>query len=116
MCQFTELLPPTKTDPKGQTTMAWEPSTDNEFSPVAGVLTLTGKRCHCRYVVQEFAADIGRGFMLLKAGKGSDEAEEHYAVLVPRHGRPMCECKGFVRHGHCKHAFALLVLTRAGKL
>lgn len=114
MSQFTELLPATKSEQHGA--LLWEPSTDNEFSPVAGVLTLTGKRCHCRYTVQEFTADMGRGFMLFKTGHGSDETEERYAVLAGPHGVTLCECKGFHFAGHCKHTEAVKTLIANGKL
>jgi hypothetical protein len=36
-------------------------------------------------------------------------------VLLEHDGRT-CDCKGFLRHGHCKHADAILKLGRLGKL
>ncbi|MBP3957725.1 hypothetical protein J8F10_20940 [Gemmata sp. G18] len=114
MNQFTELLPVTKSEKHGA--LVWEPSTDNEFSPVAGVLTLTSKRCHCQYTIQEFTADHGRGFMLFKMGAGSDTSAERYGVFCGRDGSKLCECKGFISTGRCKHADAVELLITNGKL
>lgn len=115
MCKFNELLPETKSEKHGA--MVWEPSDDQTgYIPTAGVLTLTGKRTHCRYKVEEFPADHGRGFMLFKVDAGSDETEERYACLVGAHGNRACECKGFIHAGHCKHVTALATLIEAGQL
>lgn len=111
---FTELLPVTKSEKHGAFT--WEPASDNAMSPVAGLLTITGKRSHCRYRVEEFAADHGRGFMLFKLDAGSDKSEERYACLVAPHGRSLCECKGFHFAGHCRHLAALTALVDAGQV
>lgn len=110
---FTELLVPTKSEKHGALT--WEPAADNATSPVVGVLTLTGRRNHCRYRVEEFPADHGRGFMLFKIDAGSDATEERYAcLLAPRAGR--CECRGWAATGACKHLAALATLAEAGQL
>ena len=111
---YTELLPATKSEKHGALT--WEPATDNAMSPVAGVLTLTGKRCHCRYQVEGFPADHGRGFMLFKLDAGSDKTEERYACLIGPHGRNLCECRGFLATGACKHLAALVTLIEAGQV
>src|SRR5687767_4194107 len=113
MCKFNELLPETKSEKCGA--LVWEPATDNAFSPVAGALTITGKRCHCRYQVEEFPADHGRGFMLFKLDAGSDKTEERYACNVGKFAK-MCECRGFTATGACKHLSALVTLIEAGQL
>jgi hypothetical protein len=113
MCKFNELLPATKSEKHGGIT--WEPAADNEVSPVAGVLTITGKRCHCRYQVEEFPADMGRGFMLFKIDAGSDKTEERYACNVAKFAKS-CECRGFAATGACKHLAAVVALIDAGKL
>lgn len=42
---------------------------------------------------------------------------ENYDVRVGRlSALRSCECKGFCRHGHCKHSDALAALVAAGKL
>jgi hypothetical protein len=114
MAQFIELLPRTKSESHGALT--WEPATDNAASPVAGLLTLTGKRCHCRYRLSEFPADAGRGFCLEKIDAGSDKTEEHYSVLIAPHGNHICECRGHLRYGACKHVAAVLALIENGQL
>ena len=113
MCKFTELLPTTKSEKHGGLT--WEPATDNATSQLAGVLTLTGKRCHCRYAVEEFVSDHGRGFMLFKLDAGSDRTEERYGCCVGPRSK-MCECRGFIATGACKHLAALATLIEAGQL
>ena len=113
MCKFNELLPATKSEKCGALT--WEPATDNETSHVAGLLTITGKRCHCRYRVEEFPADMGRGFMLFKLDDGSDHTEERYACCVGPHAK-QCECRGYTVTGVCKHIVAMLVLIEAGQV
>jgi hypothetical protein len=115
MNKFIETLPVTKSEPHAA--LAWEPATDNATSPLAGFLTLTGKRCHCRYAVEEFPADWGRGFMLFKLDAGSDKTEERYAVFAGRNNSTMtCECKGFYHTGKCKHTTAVATLIEQGQL
>ncbi len=107
---YTDLLPETKSETHGAFT--WAPEGANATSHVAGVLTLTGKRSHCRYRVEEFPADMGRGFMLFKLDAGSDKSEERYACFTPtsRNVAAQCECKGFAfgRGKPCKHLAAVL--------
>lgn len=114
MGKFNELLPVTKSEKCGA--LVWEPAADNAACPVAGVLTLTGKQCHCRYRVEEFPADHGRGFLLFKIDAGSDTAEERYAVLVGPRCVTLCECRGYTATGGCKHLAALVTIIEAGKL
>lgn len=116
MTQFTELLPATKSERAGA--LVWRAATDAESatSPFAGVLTLTGKRNHCRYVVEEFPANHGRGFMLFKLDAGSDKTEERYSVCVGPRGTSLCECRGFIATGKCKHITALAAIINAGEL
>ncbi len=116
MSQFIDLLPVTKSEKAGA--LVWEPATDaeNATTQLAGVLTLTGKRCHCKYAVEEFVSDHGRAFMLFKLGAGSDKTEERYGCVVGAHGVQMCECKGFAFSGSCKHLEAVKTLLAAGQL
>jgi hypothetical protein len=113
MSQFTAKLPETKSEKCGA--LVWQPATDNEFSRLAGALLLKGKRSECRYAVEEYAADHGRGFMLFKMDAGSDKCEERYACLIGKHAKA-CECRGFAYAGHCKHTAALALLVEAGQL
>lgn len=114
MSQFIELLPATKSEKNGAIT--WERNPDDAFDNFAGVLTITGKRSHCRYRVEEFPADGGRGFMLWKLDTGTDRSEERYGCLVGPRGVRVCECKGATATGKCKHLAALVTLIDAGQL
>ena len=113
---FTELLPATKSEPHGAIT--WAPATDNAMSSVAGLLTITGKRCHGSYRVTEFPTGWdGRGFYLEKAETGLECASEGYSVMIARNGQDkLCQCKGFTFAGHCKHLSALEALIENGQL
>jgi hypothetical protein len=65
------------------------------------------------YWYREIPADFGgRAFELRKF-----QAEEAYHVLLPGNGcHGSCECKGHLRHGHCKHSEGLQALEQAGRL
>lgn len=108
MSVYTELLPETKSEKHGA--IQWEPATDNAMSPVAGTLTITGKRNHCRYLVEEFGCDRGRGFVLFKLDDGSDKTEERYGCFAGGNGSGHCECKGYHATGRCKHLQAVKAL------
>lgn len=115
MSTFTDLLPKTKSEKFGAFT--WESATDNAHSPVAGMLTITGKRCHCRYRVEESPADMpGRSFTLVKVDAGSDKSEGHYSCFVGTHGQRLCDCRGFAATGSCKHISSILSLIEAKQL
>jgi hypothetical protein len=77
---------------------------ENALSPSAGVLILYRGRSVGTCRVEEFPADLGRGFQLLKMTGGTDPEEGGYAVFCVPHREPTCECKGFLRWAHCKHA------------
>ena len=65
------------------------------------------------YFLFTLAADFGRGFRLEKIGtEGNDD---HYHVNIDGDTKT-CECKGHLRHGHCKHGDGLAALIAAGKL
>jgi hypothetical protein len=44
------------------------------------------------------------------------DGETYHVCLDPAGGRHSCECRGFLRHGHCKHVEALWALRAAGQL
>lgn len=115
LATFTDLLPPTRSEPKGSA-FDWTPAAAD--GPKAGVLTIKQRRLYTTYAVVEFPADFGgRAFMLAKVTEGSDPTEERYACLIPAGGREKrCECKGFNYAGHCKHLSALAALINAGQL
>jgi hypothetical protein len=77
-----------------------------------GVIRLTVGKESADYFVSVIPADFGRGFQLVKVGI---DASGEYSVNIDGDKRS-CECKGFGRHGHCKHADGLAALIAAGKL
>ena len=93
MPTYTELLPKTKSEKHGA--LVWEPAIDNATSTVAGVLTLTGMRSHCRYKVSEFPADMtGRAFMLEKLGTGAMPPRNGMRACSGRTGRGCATARG----------------------
>lgn len=62
------------------------------------------------YALDAVAADFGKGFRLTKLcivdGKPV-EGETYHVNLDTAGSRHTCECKGFLRHGGCKHVDAL---------
>jgi len=64
------------------------------------------------YAIREIPCEIGgRGFAVHRLGLGT-----LYHVRVGEADDCSCECKGWLRHGHCKHVQGLLALTAAGKV
>jgi hypothetical protein len=85
---------------------------------VAGRLTVTqgaNTKDIATYRVVEFPTSIpGRAFRLVKVAGGSDREADHYDVLIDPHGHDICECRGFLRHGHCKHVDSIRALLAVG--
>ena len=82
-----------------------------EVGPGQGILTIPG-RLPTAYAVSEFALNGGggRGFRFSKITHGTDKTAASYDVFIADdatadagHGSDSCDCKGFERHGHCKH-------------
>ena len=67
---------------------------------------------HAAYWMWAIKADFGVG---LKLEKFSALGGEVYDVNLDG-PRSSCECKGFLRWGHCKHVSACKALQKAGKL
>jgi hypothetical protein len=63
------------------------------------------------YILNVIPADWGQGFEL----DNLDNAEL-YHVNLDRQGHDSCDCKGHLRHGHCKHSDGIRALVKAGKL
>src|SRR5262245_42806556 len=78
----------------------------------AGVVCVTADDESSFYAVRELPCDIGgRGFAVHRLGLGN-----LYHVRVGAPEDCSCECKWFLRHGHCRHVLGLLALLREGKL
>jgi hypothetical protein len=83
----------------------------------AGKLTVTQGRDTkdvATYRVVEFKNALGRAFRLVKVAGGSDRETTNYDVLIDPHGHDSCECRGFLRHGHCKHVDAIRSMIAEG--
>lgn len=88
--------------------------------PGTGVVTIQAGRVPCEYVVVEFPSCWdGRAVHLAKvAGSpGSDPEAGGYDLFVARNGQDRrCCCRGFDRHGHCKHVDTVVALIQNGWL
>jgi hypothetical protein len=78
-----------------------------------GVVKITVGKLTADYFLTVLPADFGRGFAVEKVGV--DVKEGKYAVNIDG-DRRTCECRGFLRHSHCKHADGLAALIAAGRL
>jgi hypothetical protein len=70
------------------------------------------------YWLDVLAHDYGpdaRCFRLSKIIAPDDGGPDHYDVCFEGEGA-RCECKGFLRHSHCKHVDALRALLERGSL
>jgi hypothetical protein len=94
---------------------AVKPEIEARLGPVVpGVHTLfihRGEECFGYYIRRLFS-DFGFAFELTKFGA---QGSGCYCVLLDG-ARSSCECKGFLRWGHCKHVTGLGQLWRAGRL
>src|SRR5262249_2184997 len=63
------------------------------------------------YWVEPVGTDWGRGFKL----EEFEEGDVYHVHLDDALGHS-CECKGFLKWGHCKHEAALSALVTAGRL
>lgn len=81
----------------------------------------TDRRTQRNYRVRELdgidrSEFAGRCFALDKLDPGSDPEADAYVILVADRGEgwDSCECKGFLRHGHCSHLGGLRVVLAKG--
>src|SRR6516225_4015227 len=77
-----------------------------------GILVITVGKQTDQYFVSRVPSDFGRGFCLEKIGDAENTA---YHVNLSAE-RNTCECKGWCRWQHCKHADGLAALVAAGRL
>jgi hypothetical protein len=83
-----------------------------------GQITIRVGKLHTGYQLDSLPTDDdfeGQAYKLTKCALVEDAEEPVYHVLLSRQGHS-CECRGFLRHDHCKHIAALLALREAGKL
>ena len=103
---YTEVLPPRKSSPKPA--LNWTPGEN----PGTGQLVIHTERASVEYTVATIPTDwAGRAFHFEKLTAGTDQEAESYDVFVGRTGQGgRCECKGFLRHRHCKHIDSAIAL------
>jgi SWIM zinc finger len=77
------------------------------------IVRITVGKEHADYFVRQLAADYGRGFAVEKIGLHENEPPYHVNIDGDR---KTCECKGFLRHGYCKHSDGIAALIAAGQL
>ena len=72
------------------------------------------------YSVKPIRADAGSG--IIKAyrfqrlrGKNDHDNPSEYVCALSEEATPSCECKGFLRWGHCKHSSWMLALIARGQ-
>ena len=76
-----------------------------------GYLTITVGGDQWGYYVREVPTQFGvAAYLLEKADPGTDAEGERYAVHFYADGSATCECRGFLRWGHCKHTDGLAAL------
>jgi hypothetical protein len=80
-----------------------------------GVVRLTVGGKSVDYLLIPMRADFGRGFRLEKIGLEAREGEGPYHVNLDG-ASGTCECKGYLKWGHCKHGDGLAALIAAGRL
>jgi hypothetical protein len=93
---------------------SWLPSDTRAGEGALTVCCLAGKKSvTTTYGVTELATPLGRGFRLERLT--ADPAAEPYDVLIAGPGgHDSCDCRGFQRHGHCKHRDSVAALVEAG--
>ena len=85
----------------------------------SALLTLHVAGQETDYWLRVVPSDFGEAYRLSKivpTGDGPAELGEVYHVLFEDQFNHTCECKGFLRHGHCKHIDSLKALRDAGRL
>jgi hypothetical protein len=83
-----------------------------EVNPAA-IIIIREPKYSDHYMVWPLPADCGRAF---KVEKFLASESPTYHILLADDGKHSCECKGFLRWGHCKHISSLLALCQAGQL
>jgi hypothetical protein len=78
-----------------------------------GIVRITVGREYADYFLTPIPADFGRGFKVEKVGLTVNDPPYHVNIDGDKRS---CECKGFLHHGHCKHADGLAALIAAGRL
>jgi hypothetical protein len=78
-----------------------------------GIVQITVGTERADYFLTLIPADFGKGFKVEKIGLHENDPPYHVNIDDDKRS---CECKGFLRHGHCKHADGLAALVARGQL
>ncbi len=62
------------------------------------------------YHLSRLPCPWGEAFRWTKLGRTPEGEPDHYDVVMDERNGHTCECKGYLRHGHCKHIDALRAL------
>lgn len=117
---FVALLPERKSDnPKrGRRACRFDACTDAQPDRDGTLEAYAPGKPTERYAVTEFPHDLaGRAFRLVKCTAGTDPEAGCYDVLLGEGNQEdSCECRGFLRWGHCKHVDSLRAVIAEGAL
>ena len=78
-----------------------------------GIVRIWVGQEYADYFLDPIPADFGRGFKVEKIGLHCNEPPYHVNLDGDKR---TCDCKGFCRWSHCKHADGLAALVAAGRL
>jgi hypothetical protein len=93
-------------------TLSWTPLEGFAFQ---GALEIVADGKSTTYAVESIPSSWGRAWRLYKHGPGTDKTEKEYKTLIGNDA-DWCNCKGFARHGHCRHCEALRELIKRGMI
>jgi hypothetical protein len=74
---------------------------------------ITAGKQSADYFLTEIPTDFGRGFRVEKIGLEVKDGPYHVNLDG---GNKLCDCKGHLKWGHCKHGDGLAALIAAGRL
>jgi hypothetical protein len=110
MNSLTATPAPVKSKRPVRTLAVLHPITPNG----GGVVRITEGKVSDTYLVEPLDSCFDVASRWTKEG---DENHPGYDVLVnPEMGYHSCECLGFLRHNHCRHVEAAVVLLARGQL
>ena len=86
------------------------------FEGNPGVVRITVGKQSTDYLLLPIPCEVGgAAYQLSKLGLEAD-GEVYHVRLTGDPRQDSCDCKGFVRHSHCKHRDGLAALVQAGRL
>jgi hypothetical protein len=85
---------------------------DHPTAQAAGLVRITVGGEQDTYALAVIPCSWGPAYRLTHV----DDTARSYRVVFQKDGVSTCECKGHLRHGHCKHVDGLAELRRVGQL